>query len=91
MYPAELKDTTESTTSASYLDLLYCGLGGMVNFTLSSTTNGMILISTSQTFRSYVVIFHLRRPVAFYLSTDTIRPESLLVWMFYSDSQATFQ
>ena len=37
----------------------------MVNFTLPSTTNEMISISTSQTFRSWVVIFHLRRPVAF--------------------------
>ena len=45
MYPAELeiKDTTESTTSAS---------GGMVNFMLPSTTSDMISISTSQTFRS---------------------------------------
>ena len=37
----------------------------MVNFTLPSTTNEMISISTSQTFRSWVVIFHLRRPMAF--------------------------
>ena len=53
MYPAalEIKDTTESTTSASYLDLLL-SIGGMVNFTLRSTTNEMISISTSQTFRS---------------------------------------
>ena len=63
MYPAELaiKDTTESTTSASYLDL---GMGGMVNFTLPSTTSEMISISTSQTFRSWVVIFHHRRHMA---------------------------
>ena len=53
MYPAELeiKDTTESITSASYLDLLL-SIGGMVNFTLPSTTSEMISISTSQTFRS---------------------------------------
>ena len=37
----------------------------MVNFTLPSTTNEMILISTSQTFRSCVVIFQLRQPMAF--------------------------
>ena len=36
----------------------------MVNFTLPSTTNEMISISTSQTFRSWVVIFHHRRPMA---------------------------
>ena len=37
----------------------------MVNFTLRSTTNEMISNSTSQTFRSWVVIFHLRQPMAF--------------------------
>ena len=43
-------------------------LGGMVNFTLRSTTNEMISISTSQTFRSWVVIFHLRQPMEFFIS-----------------------
>ena len=37
----------------------------MVNFTLRYTKNEMISISTSQTFRSWVVIFHLRQPMAF--------------------------
>ena len=49
MFPAELeiKDTTESITSAPYLDLLLSiGRDGQL------TTNEMILISTSQTFRS---------------------------------------
>ena len=41
----------ESTSSASYLDLLL-SIGGMVNFTLPSTTSEMISISTSQTVRS---------------------------------------
>ena len=36
----------------------------MVNFTLRSMTSEMISISTSQTFRSWVVIFHHRRPMA---------------------------
>ena len=36
----------------------------MVNFTLPSTTSEMISISTSQTFRSWVVIFHHHRPMA---------------------------
>ena len=36
----------------------------MVNFTLPSTTSEMISISTSQTFRSWVVIFHHRRSMA---------------------------
>ena len=39
-------------------------LGGMVNFTLPSTTSEMISISTSQTFRSWVIIFNHRRPMA---------------------------
>ena len=89
MYPAELeiKDTTESTTSASFLDLLLSiGRDGQLH-TLPSTTSEMISISTSQTFRSWVVIFHLRRPMACY----TIRPGLLLIWMFYSEGQATFQ
>ena len=47
--------------------LYYCRFGGMVNFTLRSTTNEMISISTSLTFRSWVhvVIFHLRQPMVF--------------------------
>ena len=66
MYPAklEIKDTTERTPSASYLDLLL-SIWRDVNFTLWFTTNEMISISTSQTFRSWVVIYHLRRPLTF--------------------------
>ena len=41
--------------------IYFCRLGEMVNFTLPFTTNKMISISTSQTFRSWVVIFHLCR------------------------------
>ena len=36
----------------------------MVNFTHPSTTNELILISTLQSSRSWVVIFHHRRPMA---------------------------
>ena len=64
MYPAELaiKDTIESTTSASYLDLLLSiGRDGKLHTSIFD----MISISASQTFRSWVVIFHLRRPMAF--------------------------
>ena len=54
MYSAELeiKDTTESINSTSYLDLRMSIVGRMVNFTLPYTTNEVISISTSQTFRS---------------------------------------
>ena len=52
MYPPELeiKDTTESDTSASYLDLLLSiGRGGQLH--TSVTTSVTILISILQTFR----------------------------------------
>ena len=69
----------KSTTSASYL----------VIFTLPSTTKETISISTLQTFRSLVVMFHLRRPVAFLSHSYAIRQRLLLMWMFYSH-QANF-
>ena len=58
MYPVELeiKDTTESHTSVSYLYVFFCRSGGTVNFTLPFMTNVTILISTSQIFRSRVPI-----------------------------------
>ena len=67
MYPVELeiKDTTESNTSASYLDLLLSiGIWGTVNFTLPFMTNVTISISTSQIFRSWEAIFQPRPPMA---------------------------
>ena len=63
MYPAELdiKDTTEITTSASYQDLiLLIWRDGQLH-----TANEMISISTSLTFRSWVVIFQPCPPMAF--------------------------
>ena len=53
MYPAELeiKDTTESNTSASYLNLL-CRSRVTVSCALLFTTNVTISTSISQTFRS---------------------------------------
>ena len=47
----------------------------LVDFTLPFTTNEIISISTSQTFGSWAVIFHLRRPKSFlFLSSyDTHR------------------
>ena len=65
MYPAELeiKDTTESNTSASVLDLL-----------LSIESDGQLRASLNDkrddfnfhiTFRSWVAIFHLRQPMVF--------------------------
>ena len=51
--------------STDILIYVYNTLGGMVNFTLPFTTNEMISISTSQIFCSWLVIYHLRRPMAF--------------------------
>ena len=67
MYPAELeiKDTTESTTSASYLDLLLSiGRDGQIHTSIYDKQDDFTTI-TSQTFRSWVVIFHLRQTMAF--------------------------
>ena len=92
MYPPELeiKDTTENNTSASYLDCS-CQSVGTVNFALPFTTNVTISISILQTFRSWVATSHLRPPMRFYLTTHPIRQGLLLLWMFYSEGDATFQ
>ena len=66
MYPAELeiKNTTESNTSASYLDLLLStGRDGQLRTPF--TTNVTISTSISHNFRSWVATFHLRQPMAF--------------------------
>ena len=66
MYPAEpkIKDTIESTTCTFYLDLLL-SIGRNGQLQTSIYYKEMFTISTSQTFRSWAVIFHLRRPMAF--------------------------
>ena len=66
MYPAELeiRDTTESNTSASYLDYS-CRSRVTVSCALPFTTNVTISTSISQTFRSWVTIIHLRQPMVF--------------------------
>ena len=63
-FKLEIKDTTESNTSASFLDLLL-SIGREVNLTLLFMTNTTISISTSQTFCSLVAIFHLCPPMVF--------------------------
>ena len=69
MYPAEheIKDTTESTTSASYLDLLLSiGRDGQLHTSICDKRDDFNFhIKTS---RSWVVIFHLRRPMACFIS-----------------------
>ena len=62
MYPVklEIKETTESSTSAS-LDLLL-SIGREVSCALPFLTNGTISTSISQTFLSCVAIYHLHQP-----------------------------
>ena len=66
MYPAELeiKDTSQSTTSVSYLHLLL-SIGRDCQLNTSIYDKRDDSISTSQTFRFWVVIFHLRQLMAF--------------------------
>ena len=89
MYPPklEIKDTTESNTSASYrCTWIYsCQSVGTVNFTLPFTTSVTILISTSQTFRSWAATSHLRQSMAFlsHNSSDTPGPAPLMNILFW--------
>ena len=77
--------------SASYLDLLLSiGRDGQLHTSIYDKrddfnfhiTNLPLLSSNIPSSPAYGV---------FYLSTYTIRPGLLLVWMFYSEGQATFQ
>ena len=63
MYPAEfeIKDTTPLLPTWIYS----CRSRGTVSCALPFTTNVTISTSISQTFRSWVAIFHLRQPIVF--------------------------
>ena len=80
MYPAELeiKDTTESTTSASYPDLrLSIGRDGQLHTSIYDQRDDFNLHITNFPFlRSITIFAGLWR---FYFSTYTIRPGLLLV------------
>ena len=60
-----IKQINQISLNVNHMILLKGHIYHLVNFTLRSTTNEMISISTSQTFRSWVVIFHLRQPMEF--------------------------
>ena len=66
MYPDELeiKDTTERNTLLPTW-IYSCRSGGTVSCALPFTTNVTISTFISQTFRSWVAIFHLRQPMTF--------------------------
>ena len=71
-----------------------CQSVGTVNFILPFTTNVTISISILQTFRSWVATSHLRPPMAFLSHNLSDTPGGgglLLLWMFYSEDDATFQ
>ena len=86
MYPAELeiKDTTDSITSASYLDLLlFIRRDGQLHTSIYDYRGELNF--KSQTFRSLWVIFHLSRPMTFlFLSlydTHGLAPRTdILLW-----------
>ena len=88
MYPHELeiKDSTESNTSASYLDLL-----------LSIHRDGQL--STSLFDKRDDFNFHIKLSVhpifsrlwRYYLTTHPIRQGLLFLWMFYSEDSVTFR
>ena len=85
MYPPELeiKDTTESNTSAAYLDLLL-SIGRSANFVLPFTTTVTIWISILQTFRSWVATSHLRPPMFLsHNSSDTPGLASVMNVLFW--------
>ena len=92
MYPAELeiKDTTESNTSASYLDLL-----------LSIESDGQLrtsLYDKRDDFNFHITNFpflssNIPSSPAYgflYLTAHTVYQGLLLLWMFYSKGGATF-
>ena len=89
MYPAELeiKDTTESYTSASYLDLfLSIGRNGQRHTSLYDKlddfnfhiTNFPFLSSNIPSSQAYGVFI-------LYLTAHTACKDLLLIWMFYSN------
>ena len=93
MYPAELeiKDTTESTTSASYLDLLLSiGRDGQLHTSIYDKRDDFNFHITNFPFLSSNIPSSPAYGV-FISQLYTIRPGLLLVWMFYSEGQATFQ
>ena len=69
MYPAELeiKDTTENTTSSSYLDLLLSiERDGQLHTSIYDKRDDFNFHITN--FPFWVVIFHPRQPMAFFIS-----------------------
>ena len=93
MYPTELeiKDTTESNTSASYLDLhLSIESDGQLRTSLYDKRDDFNFRITNFPFLSSNI--PSRQPMVFYLTAHTVCQglSLLLLWMFYSKGGATF-
>ena len=93
MYPAELeiKDTTESNTSASYLDLLLSiESGGQLQTSLYDKRDDFNFHITNFPFLSSIIPSSPAYGIFFYLTAHTVCQGLLLLWMFYSKGGATF-
>ena len=67
--PLNLRSKTRRRATLLLPTWIYsCQSVGTVNFTLPFTTSVTILISISQTFRSWAATSHLRPPMAFFIS-----------------------
>ena len=89
MYPAELeiKYTTESTTSASYLDLrMSIRRDGQLHTSINDKRDDFNFIITNFPFPFFAGLWCVY--LSFYYFY-TILPGLPLVWMFYSEGQAT--
>ena len=94
MYPAELQinDTTESTTFASYLDLLQSiGRDGQLHTSIYDKRDDFNFHITNFPFLSSNIPSSPAYGVFISQLIYTIRPGLLLIWMFYTEGQATFQ
>ena len=92
MFPTELeiKDTTESITSASYLDLLLSiGRDGQLHTSIYDKRDDFNFHITHFPFLSSNILSSPADGV--FISAYTIRPDLILVWMFYFEGQSTFQ
>ena len=95
MYPVEheIKDTTESNTSASYLDLLLSiGRDGQLHTSIFDKRDDFNFHITNVPFLSTCSKFsNLARLWRIYFAAYTVCPGLLLVWMFYPEDNATFK
>ena len=94
MYPVllEIKATTESKTSASYLDLLLSiGRDNQLHTSIYDKLDDFNLHITSFLFISSNIPAAPAYIWRLYLTTNTICPGLLLIWMFYSEGNTIFK